>query len=160
MAFSSQECEIIDNETEELLAKGAIQASEHENCDVISPIFLRYKKDGSPRPIVNLKNLNSHVVYSHFKMETLKHALDLISEGYWLASLVIKDEYFHVKIEKKFWKYLKLSWKGTLYCFTCLCFGLASVPRIFTKLFEPIVAILRGEGHMIIIFLHDILESL
>ena len=55
MAFSSQECEIIDNEIEELLAKGAIQVSEHEDGEVISPIFLRYKKDGSPRPIINLK---------------------------------------------------------------------------------------------------------
>ena len=157
MAFSSQECEIIDNEIVELLAKGAIQVSEHEDGEVISPIFLRYKKDGSPRPIINLKNLNSHIVYSHFKMETLNHALDLISEGCWLASLDIKDAYFHVKIDKKFWKYLKFSWKGTLYCFTCLCFGLASAPRIFTKLCKPIVAILRGEGHIIIIFLDDIL---
>ena len=89
-------------------------------------------------------------------METLKHALDLISEGHWLASLDVKDAYFHVKIDKKFWKYLKFSWKGTLYCFTCLCFGSASAPRIFTKLCKPVVAILRREGH-IAIFLHDIL---
>ena len=142
MAISSQECEIIDNEIEELLAKRAIQVSEHEDSEVISPIFLRYRKYGPPRPIINLKNLNSHIVYSHFKMETLKHALDLISEGCWLASLDIKDAYFHVKIDKKFWKYLKLTWKGTLYCFTCSCFGLSSTPRIFTKLCKPIVAIL------------------
>ena len=49
-------------------------------------------------------------MYSHFKLETFKHALDLISEGYWLASLDIKDAYFHVKIDKKFWKYLRFSW--------------------------------------------------
>ena len=42
-------------------------------------------------------------------METLKHALDLISEGYLLASLDIKDAYFYVKIDKKFWKYIKFS---------------------------------------------------
>ena len=89
-------------------------------------------------------------------METLKHALDLISEGYWLALLDIKDAYFHVKIDKKFWKYLTFSWKGTLYCFTCLCFELANAPRIFTKLCKPIVAIMRGEGRIIIIFLNDI----
>ena len=82
--------------------------------------------------------------------------MDFIYEGYWLTSLDIKDAYFHVKIDKKFWKYLKFSWKGTLYCFTCLCFGLASAPRIFTKLCKPIVPILRGEGH-IIIFLDDTL---
>ena len=36
-------------------------------------------------------------------------------------------------------------------------FGLESAPRILTKLCKPIVAILRGEGHTIIIFLDDIL---
>ena len=87
-------------------------------------------------------------------METLNHALDLISEGCWLASLDIQDAYFHVEKDKKFWKYLKFSWKGTLYCFTCLCFGLA---LIFTKVCKPIVAILRGEGNIIIIFLDDML---
>ena len=90
-------------------------------------------------------------------METLKHALDLISEGCWIASLDIKDVYFHVKIDQKFSKYLKFYWKGTLYCFTCLCFGLSSAPRIFTKLCKPIVAILRGKGFLIIIYLDDIL---
>ena len=122
-AFSKTESDIIDNEIEELLSKGAIKVSEHEHGEVISPIFIRYKKDGSPRPIIILKNLNQHVSYAHFKMETLKHALGLISEGCWLASLDIKDAYFHVKIDQKFWKYLKFYWKGTLYCFTCLCFG-------------------------------------
>ena len=101
-AFSKTESDIIDNEIEELLSKGAIKVSEHEHGEVISPIFIRYKKDGSPRPIINLKNLNQNVSYAHFKMETLKHALDLISEGCWLASLDMKDAYFHVKIDQKF----------------------------------------------------------
>ena len=44
MAFSIQEREIIDNEIEELLAKGAIQVSEHEDGEVILPIFLGTRK--------------------------------------------------------------------------------------------------------------------
>ena len=106
-AFSKTESDITDNEIEELLAKGAIKVSEHEHGDVISSIFIRYKKDGSSRPIINLKNLNQHVSYVHFKMETLKHALDLIFKGCLLASLDTKYAYFHVKIDQKFWKYFK-----------------------------------------------------
>ena len=75
-AFSKTESDIIDNEIEELLSKGAIKVSEHEHGEVISPIFIWYKKYGSPRPIIDLRNLNQHVSYAHFKMETLKHALD------------------------------------------------------------------------------------
>ena len=64
-AFSKAESDITDNEIEELLAKGAIKVSEYEHGEVISPIFIRYKKDGSPIPIINLKNLNQHVSYAH-----------------------------------------------------------------------------------------------
>ena len=90
-AFSNTESDIIDNETKELLAKGAIKVSRHGHGEVISLIFIRYKKNRSQRPIINLKNLNQHVSYAHFKMETLKHALDIISEGSRLASLGIED---------------------------------------------------------------------
>ena len=58
-AFSKTESDIIDNEIDELLAKGAIKISEHEHGEVISPTFIRYKKDGSSRPIINLKNLKT-----------------------------------------------------------------------------------------------------
>lgn len=41
--------------------------------------------------------------------------------------------------------------------FACLPFGLASSPRIFTKLMKPVVAILRRTGIRLIVYLGDIL---
>ena len=38
-------------------------------------IFIFPKKDGTYRLILNLKNLNDHVEYHHFKMDTLQSAI-------------------------------------------------------------------------------------
>ncbi len=51
----------------------------HERGEVISPIFVCPKKDGSHRMILNLKRLNTYVEYHHFKMDTLWSVIKLIT---------------------------------------------------------------------------------
>ena len=89
--FSSEKEKAIDSEIEKLLKKGVIKECEHEEGEYISPIFLSPKKDGGYRLILNLKNLNNYVQYSHFKMETLNHILKLIKPNCYMGSLDIKD---------------------------------------------------------------------
>ena len=48
-------------------------------------------------------------------------------------------------------------WKGTLYEFACLPFGLASAPRAFTKIMKPVIGLLRQLGIRIIVYLDDML---
>ena len=42
------------------------EISDHDPGEFISPIFVRPKKDGTTRMILNLQSLNEHVVYLHF----------------------------------------------------------------------------------------------
>ena len=44
----------------------------------VSTIFLVQKKDGGTRPIINLRELNQHLVYEHFKMEGIHLLQDLL----------------------------------------------------------------------------------
>ena len=44
-----------------------------------------------------------------------------------------------------------------MYEFACLPFGLASAPRVFTKLMKPVVALLRQLGIRLIVYLDDML---
>ena len=60
---------VIDTKIDKLLAKGGITPSSHEEGEYISPFFTRAKNDGSIRVILNLKCLNTHVQYHHFKMD-------------------------------------------------------------------------------------------
>lgn len=68
---SAEENDIISKEVANLLEKAAIVEISHEPGEFISPVFVRPKKYGSHRMILNLKNLNEHVQYNHFKMDTL-----------------------------------------------------------------------------------------
>lgn len=52
-----------------------------------SNIFPRLKKDGSVRIILDLKYLNEYVEYLHFKMETLKDILPLVTDNCFFASI-------------------------------------------------------------------------
>ena len=77
--FTQQEREVIDMEIDKLLVKGVISETAHCPGEYISTIFLRPKKDGGYRLILNLKNLNDHVQYQHFKMDTLQSAIRLMT---------------------------------------------------------------------------------
>ena len=66
--------------------KRIIVKSSHEEGEFISNIFLRPKKDGSFRMILNLKDLNTFVRFHHFKMVkpvfSYLRELGHISSGY------------------------------------------------------------------------------
>ena len=153
--FSKVESEAIDLELHKLLQKVVICQFPHEPGEYISQIFIRPKKDGTYRLILNLKKLNKFVRYHHFKMETIHTATDLIKGNCYMASIDLRDAYYSVPLCKEHQKYLKFSWINILYKFTCLPNGLASAPRIFTKLLKPVYATLRSHGHVSFGYIDD-----
>ena len=98
--------------------------------------------------ILNLKELNKFIVYRHFKMDSLKTVTDLMTQGCYMASVDIKDAYYTLPIATEHQKVLKFRWRDKLYQYTCLPNGLASAPRIFTKLLKPVFNILRQKGYL------------
>ena len=55
---SAAQDQLISDNIKKLLEQEVIQMSPYEAGQIISPIFLREKSDGSHRLILNLKNLN------------------------------------------------------------------------------------------------------
>ena len=82
---------------------------------------------------------------------------DLLKLGDWFVKIDLKDAYLTVPIWINHQKYLCFLWKGSMLEFACLPFGLASAPRMFTKLMKPVVALLKQQGIRLIIYLDDIL---
>ena len=91
--FSVGEQQAIDNEITEFLAKNLIELSNPEQGEIISPIFIRPKKEsGKVRVIFNLKHLNDAVTYRKFKMDTLDAAIRLMKPGCFMTSIDLRDE--------------------------------------------------------------------
>lgn len=110
---------VIDTEIDKLLDKGVITPGSHEEGKFICPIFTRAKKDGSFRVILNLKCLNTHVQYHHFKTDSLNTVLQMVKPGCFMASIDLKDAYYSVPIATADQKYLKFQWRGKLYKYVC-----------------------------------------
>ena len=135
--FSKQETEAADEHIHKLLQKGAIiECSSINPGDFVSTVFLRPKKDGGYRMILNLKDFNDFVEYNHFKMETLKEICASITPGCYMAVIDLQDAYLVIAITSKHHKFLKFRWRDKIYCYVVLPFGLACAPRIFTKLLK------------------------
>ena len=156
--FSEEEAKIVSLEVEKLLEKGAVIKVLPEKDQFVSSLFLVPKKDGSLRPVINLRKLNEFVKYQHFKQEHLSYALDLIQKNDYLTSIDLTDAYFSISIHQEYRKYLRFSWNGVLYEFKVLCFGLASAPRIFTKVLKPVFAFFRQQGIRCMYYIDDSLN--
>lgn len=153
--FTVEEIDIIDNELSKLLHKGVIEFAHPEPGQFVSNIFIREKKDHTFRMILNLKKLNQNIEYHHFKMDSLKTAINLMHKNCWFASLDLKDAYYSIGIEQSHRKYLRFRWKGVLYQYTCLANGLSPAPRIWTKVLKPVFSHLRKLGYTNCGFIDD-----
>ena len=152
---SEKEIHIISGEIKKLLSKGVFEVTDHSDNEIISDIFLRDKKDGSHRMILNLKNLNLYAAKAHFKMDTLHTVTHLIERDCFMASIDLKDAYYSVPITREDRKYLRFLWQGTLFQFTCLPNGLSCAPRKFTKFLKPALSELHLRGHISRAYIDD-----
>lgn len=139
------------------MEKGAVSKCKPTKGQFISSYFLVDKPNGEKRFILNLKKFNEHIIPPHFKMEDRKTATSLMLENCFMTCLDLKDAYFLVPVDKSHRKYLRFSFNGELYEFTCLPFGLCTAPFVFTKLTKPVVHKLRSKGLISVIYLDDIL---
>ena len=155
--MSQEEKDLVSLEVASMLEKGAICVVNPNPDQFLSNIFLRRKKDGSNRPIINLKGLNNHIKYEKFKMETLKDLKHLLRQGDLMVKIDLKDAYFSVPLAKSSRKYVRFPWEGNLYEFLCLTFGLGPGPRLFTKLLKIPIGFLRKLKIRLIIYIDDIL---
>lgn len=153
--INQTEQEVVDNALSKLIDSGAVVKAKEEPGQFISNVFTVPKPDGSSRFIINLKSLNQFVESPHFKMEDSRVACMLISPGYYMSVLDLKDAYNLIPIAKHHRKYLRFRWKGCLYEYTCLPFGLNVAPRLFTKLMRVVFSHLRSQGHTSVYYLDD-----
>lgn len=147
--------QVLLNEVSQLLQKRAIETVSRSQTCFVSNFFLRTKKSGEWRPILNLRPLNKYIRPRRFKMESLAAVLPELNRGWWGATLDLKDAYLHIAIEPSDRKWLGFSINGTTYRFRTLPFGLSTAPRTFTRVVKVIAEHLRKKGIFVFVYLDD-----
>ncbi|CAJ0967241.1 unnamed protein product [Ranitomeya imitator] len=122
-----------------------------------SNLFVVPKKDGKVRPILDLKLLNRRVRLRHFRMESLRSVIASMEAQEFLCSIDIQDAYLHVPIFPGHHRFLRFAVQQDHFQFVALPFGLATAPRVFTKIMAALMAILRVRGLVLFPYLDDIL---
>ena len=115
------------------------------------------RKDGGYRPLINLKMLNQLIPFLYFKMEGLSQLKHFAQEGDSIYKLDLKDLYFSLPLDQSSSKFARFLWKGTLYEFLYLCFGLGSAPQVFTKLLGIPISSLRKINIRVKIYSHHMM---
>ena len=138
----------MDNEIDKLLDMKVTEKCNHETGEIISPIILVKKPDGTFRMILNLKQFNQTVQYEHFKMENLTLATEMMTQHCYMASVDLRHAYYSVPVKPDFRKFLRFKWKDQLYQYTCFANGLCNCPRYFTKLMKPVYSALHSQGYI------------
>ena len=155
--FGKDESQFLEKEINRLSAIGAIEKCLPCADQFLSSYFIRPKPNGKYKFILNLKKLNRFVSLEHFKLEDIKTAINLLSKNDHLASVDLQDAYFIIPVSIKDRIYLRFEYSGQIWQFTCLPFGLASAPYVFTKVMKPVISKLRASGFKSTIYLDDIL---
>ena len=138
-----------------------IQAGSIVECDpcsppkCISPIHCVPKKGGKLRLIIDLRQINQHLEVPKFCYEDIQVVSQLVQPDDYMVTLDLKNGFHHIPINKADQEYLGFSFRGKLYKWTVLPFGLKISPYVFCKTIRAVIAYLRSENLRIVAYMDD-----
>ena len=150
---------LILKEIEKHLSSGVISKITPLNSDIVSRIFSVPKPNGKLRIIIDLSYLNKFIRKISFKMEEKNAIKSIIGKNDFMVSIDLKDAFSTISLHPDSRRYTCFELDGVRYCYNTLPFGLTSSPRVFTKVFKPVISHLRTRGIKITSYLDDILLS-
>ena len=92
------------------------------------------KNTAKVRGCLDLRPLNRHLRYEHFKMEGLHTVRDLLRRRDFMTKVDLSDYFFHLPIKPEDRQYSRVMWQCKKYRCTAMPFGLAPAPRLATKI--------------------------
>lgn len=141
----------------DLLQKGAIRSARPGEQLTNSPLFSVPKRDGTQRPIIDLRRPNTALLAPHFKMHKLLDVAATMPPGSQAIAIDAKDAYLSVPLAERDGQRLSFTLDGRSYVPLSLVFGAAPSPRVYHKLMGKLMQFLRARGIAIVHYLDDLL---
>ncbi len=130
----------ISRQVRSLLEAGTVSPVRRQDLHCVLPIFLVAKKGINKwRLVHDLRRLNDHVRYRHFRLAGTSVVRQMIRRRDWAVTLDMSSAYHHLAIHPAHRRLLGFALGGQHYQFNALEFGISSAPRLFTKLLQPLL---------------------
>ena len=105
---------------------------------------------------INGRPVNLHEDTPTFKMETLhREGRDVLRGMKYGGILDVNSAFHNIPMHKSFCKYLCFKWRGVVYAFQSLAFGVASSPWVWTQVSKEPVKVFRSNGIATIHYMDD-----
>ncbi|KAL1917129.1 uncharacterized protein VTP21DRAFT_4785 [Calcarisporiella thermophila] len=153
--LSHDDLQALDEAVERFIKDETVEIAQPNAEGYPSNLFPKREKTKF-RALLDLRRINQYIQYQHFKMEGLSTIRDLVLPGDYLIKIDLSDAYLTIPIHQKSRKFLSFSHRGETYSFKAMPFGLASAPRIFSKLKKDALEPLRKQGMRLTFYLDDI----
>jgi hypothetical protein len=153
--FSQPQTDFIRSEIATLLQKGYIEPTDNPYC--VSPLKCVSKKNGKLRLCHNLFHLNTFSEAPKFQYEGIDTVSQLISANDCLATVDLKDGFYHIKLHVDHRKYFGFYFDKKYYQWTVCPFGWNASPYYFTKVIRTVISFIRSNDIRAVLYVDDLL---
>lgn len=128
---------IIDQEVDEMLQNGIIEASDSPWS---SPVVIVHKKDGKPRFCIDFRKVNEVSQKDAYPLPYINAILDKLRKARYISSIDLKQGYWQIPLsaDSKPITAFTVPSRG-LFQFRVMPFGLHSAPATFQRLLDRII---------------------
>ena len=107
-----------------------------------SRVFTVPKRDSPEgRWILDLSKLNAFIKCPKFRMLTMRDVRLLLPKGFWTVALDLKDGFWHLPVSRKKRPFLGFRYRGQLWQFRAMPFGLNVAPRVMTIILRKVLGL-------------------
>ncbi|WIA09163.1 hypothetical protein OEZ85_008574 [Tetradesmus obliquus] len=143
--------EFVDVAVAELMSVGAVRDVtdlQHDPSVVraVCPLTVAVQASGKKRLCWNGRPVNEYIPHTSFKMEHAEVAARMMRPGDYMMVVDMKAGYHQMPVKPGFRKLLCFAWKGKVYQWRVMPFGLSSAPRAYSKLARCLLKRWRAMG--------------
>ncbi|KAI4293449.1 hypothetical protein PAPHI01_2723, partial [Pancytospora philotis] len=132
----------IEQEIATRLNAGIIRTSNSPWCSRIVPV---QKKDGSIRMCIDYRPLNKVTIRDAYPIPRIDEILDMLAKAQIFSTLDATSGYYQLAMNEEDIPKTAFAWKGGLYEFTRMPFGLCNAPATFQRAMDKIFGYERGK---------------
>jgi hypothetical protein len=123
--------EIYDKKFQDLIKTGMVEKTTWRKLLWINPSHLVPKANGDMRLVIDMRKVNQFMKPIKFKMEGVTTLKQLWERNDYAISFDLKEAYNHVPVHESLRPLLGVAYRGELYRFVGMPFGLNDASRIF-----------------------------